>query len=257
MCTLTVVPVTGFGYRVAFNRDERPDRPPAAPPERVWTGRRWAVWPTDPASGGTWLAVNDAGLTLALLNVNPPGRLVSPRPISRGRVIPAVLDAGSPFDAVDQVGRAIDLQSVSPFRLVAIGGGTVAEFCWDGRRSAIASQLLGGRPAMFTSSGLGDHHAGPPRERLFHEMLSGRHRASAAAQDAFHRHRWPGREAVSVNMCRADARTVSHAVVEVGRDRAVFRYHPAAPDEPAVTVVRELPLAMPVGTRPAPSPGVE
>jgi hypothetical protein len=36
-----------------------------------------------------------------------------------------------------------------------------------------------------------------------------------AAQDEYHRHQWPGREAISVNMRRHDAATVSRTVVEV------------------------------------------
>src|SRR5436305_3313340 len=52
-----------------------------------------------PASGGTWLAANDAGLALAVLNVNPPERdREALRPTrSRGEVIPALLARGQRF----------------------------------------------------------------------------------------------------------------------------------------------------------------
>jgi hypothetical protein len=52
-----------------------------------------------------------------------------------------------------------------------------------------------------------------------------------AAQDLFHMHQWPGREAISVRMLRADAQTVSHTIVEV-RDRSVrVTYRQAAAAE--------------------------
>jgi hypothetical protein len=70
VCTLSVVPI-GDRVRLAFNRDEKRTRAPGLPPRAARIGHRTAILPTDPASGGTWLAVNDAGLALAVLNVNP------------------------------------------------------------------------------------------------------------------------------------------------------------------------------------------
>src|SRR3712207_9571694 len=66
------------GFRVAFSRDELRVRLAGLPPGVGVFGARRAVHPTDAAAGGTWIAVNDAGLVLFLLNVNLP----SPRPRS-------------------------------------------------------------------------------------------------------------------------------------------------------------------------------
>ena len=74
----------------------------------------------------------------------------------------------------------------------------------DGLRSAI----------LRTSSGLGDAVVARPRRTLFHRTMNGS-RDAQAAQDTYHHHQWPGREAISVNMRRADAATVSRSVVEV------------------------------------------
>jgi hypothetical protein len=91
VCTLTVIPQTSGSVRIAFNRDESRTRPAGLPPSLQRIGSRAAVMPTDPLSGGTWLAVNDAGLALAVLNVNPTDRARNaPKPLrSRGAVIPA------------------------------------------------------------------------------------------------------------------------------------------------------------------------
>jgi hypothetical protein len=43
-------------------------------------------------------------------------------------------------------------------------------------------------------------------------------------------------------MDRADARTVSHAVIELGPAAATFAYHPDAPDNPAERHIVHLPF---------------
>src|SRR5262249_11399645 len=68
MCTVTVVPTPG-AVRLACNRDEQRTRPPALPPQVRRFGRRWAAFPVDPVGGGTWVAVNDTGLAMTVLNV--------------------------------------------------------------------------------------------------------------------------------------------------------------------------------------------
>src|SRR5206468_9651830 len=58
------------GIRVASNRDELRSRAPGLAPEVRGFGSRRAMMPIDPVSGGTWIAVNDAGLAMTLLNAN-------------------------------------------------------------------------------------------------------------------------------------------------------------------------------------------
>lgn len=245
MCTLTVVPLPGGRVRLAFNRDERRTRPAGRSPARRRFGGREAVLPTDPASGGTWLAVNDAGLALALLNVNRPapgaGRAARR---SRGEVIPALLECATPAAALGELGRAVRYPDFAPFRLVLVGGGLAADVLWDGRQPMVMNRLLGGTPLLFTSSGLGDHLVEGVRRELFGDFFAGPADGWEAAQDAYHRHRWPDRPHLSVNADRADARTVSHAVVDLGPGgAATFAYHPDAPDRPAERSAVRLPLA--------------
>lgn len=245
MCTLTVVPLPDRRVRVAFNRDERPTRPTALPPARRTFGRREAVLPTDPTSGGTWLAVNDAGLTLAVLNVTPPKPHTGPtHPHSRGTLIPAVLDRDTPADALAELERVTDYRDYAPFRLVLVGNGLVADVCWNGHQPMVMTRLLGGTPLLFTSSGLGDHLVEGVRRNLFADLFAVQPQGWEAAQDDFHRHRWPDRPHLSVNMERPTARTVSHAVVTLGDGTATFAYHPAAPHEPAVSTVLRLTLTL-------------
>lgn len=246
MCTLTVVPLPDRRVRVAFNRDERPTRP-SRPPARFIVGAREAVFPTDGPSGGTWLAVNDAGLTLAVLNVTPPKPHAPFAPArSRGALIPTVAGCDAPADALAELERVIEYRAFAPFRLVLVGHGVLAEVRWNGAEPMVTSRLLGGTPRLFTSSGLGDHLVEGVRRELFDGHFAGPPDGWEAAQDDFHRHRRPDRAHLSVNMERGTARTVSHAVISVSDDGAVFEYHPAAPHTPAERTTLHLPLA-PVG----------
>src|SRR5262249_38704791 len=96
MCTVTLVPFRAggqSGIRIACNRDESPGRLTARPPQVRRYGDRSAIMPVDPDSDGTWIAVNDAGLAMVLLNRNPAGACVRPATLrpSRGEIIPGLL----------------------------------------------------------------------------------------------------------------------------------------------------------------------
>ena len=74
MCTVTLIP-RPQGFRLAVNRDEQRTRPPATPPRVFQHAPQQALYPLDPPSAGTWVAVTNAGLALTLLNQKlPPPR---------------------------------------------------------------------------------------------------------------------------------------------------------------------------------------
>ena len=242
MCTVTVVPGRE-AIRLACNRDELRSRPAALPPRIERFGPRRAVLPVDPTSGGTWVAANDAGLVLTLLNVNSGNRLVtSAAPLSRGNIIPALLHADRPLAAACSA-LALDPAQYAPFRLVLVNWREAVEVHSDGARIRLVWRTVLTSPQLFTSSGLGDQAVEGPRRQLFGEFFD-RPGDRLAQQEAFHRHRWPDRPHLSVCMDRQDARTVSHTVVSLGPDRITLAYHPDAPDRPAETLTLTLPIAV-------------
>ena len=222
--------------RVVFSRDEQRTRPDAQPPDVVDLGDgRRALMPIDPVSGGTWIAVNDAGLLLALLNANPTGGVHGAKLTrSRGRVIPALLDAKDVDAAAEQM-RAMDLNGVARFRLVAISRGVLREMVWDGEALSSGDQQRIDKPVMFTSSGLGDAVVEGPRRTLFEEMTTSV-TWDAQRQDGYHRHRWPMQPELSVWMDRADAVTVSWTTIEVSSCRIRMCYSPATRKTSAMTM---------------------
>lgn len=247
MCTVTVVPVRRSA-RLACNRDEQHSRPGALPPRIVAFGQRRAVLPVDPTSGGTWVAANDAGLALALINVNlAPGRgrdCTPQRPAaqqSRGAIISSLLACGALARVITRA-QTLDATAYAPFRLVLASREELAELRSDRRRVWLVRRTSLTEPHLFTSSGLGDHLVEGPRRRLFAECYRGA-ADWPSCQDAYHRHRWPERPHLSVSMCRADARTVSHTVVSLGPDRVTLTYQPDLPDQRFESVSVTLPLA--------------
>lgn len=241
MCTVSLLPraaLTQSGalcesvLRVVCSRDEQRARPAAIRPALQVIGDRQVVMPIDPVGGGTWIAVNDRGLVFALLNQYAPAspKLSADGPTlasaqapveSRGRIIPGLAASASVTEALT-LAQALDPARYNAFRLLVADRDQLLE-CWpEGGRVLHRRSLLHG-PVLRTSSAVGDAIVAGPRGALFrHIMSSGRD--PRAAQDAFHRHQWPGLEHISVRMERPDATTVSVTVVEIGREVASMIY---------------------------------
>lgn len=228
MCTLSIITLrdaTGpvaAGYRVVMNRDEQMERPEALAPrwrtQDEGRGPCRVLAPTDPASGGTWIAATSRGMVFCLLNLNPePAPPVPGDPESRGGIIGRLVTSDSPVEAMERLG-ALDLSRTPPFRLVCVGpddsgvqGSPRIHLArWDLRALAFERGLR--TPLCLVSSGLGDSRVAQ-RLDLFAEIVAGA--PTPALQDQFHRHRWPDRPHVSVMMDRGEARTVSVTTVEV------------------------------------------
>ncbi len=222
MCTVSVIAIDG-GYRLVSNRDEQRNRVIAEYPFK-WGATKAAIGPLDPAGGGTWIAARP-GLTLCLLNYN-----LEPAPeppmdsISRGRLIPSLIDEPSAHAAIKAL-QVKDLSRFVPFRLVAVdlsGPLAVIEAAWDQARFTRVDHPIG-EPAVFASSGLGDSVV-TDRLPLFDDMV--RPSPTAAVQDAYHTHRWPDRGPASVLMEREAARTVSITFVEDTATGLHMHYRP-------------------------------
>lgn len=219
---MSIIELSG-GFRLLTNRDEKRARASA---EFPFQWGRAAIGPFDPCGGGTWVAARP-GLTLCLLNFNFKAMPAEPaRSISRGRIIPALIDAEDADDAISRL-RTLQMARFVPFRLIAVGRDdrgqvSLCEARWDGE--ALVRVRHDALPAVFVSSGLGDEVVGD-RVPLFEEMVV-QAGATPQAQDAYHHHRWPNRLHQSVLMSRPDARTVSITEVCDTLDGLEMRYSP-------------------------------
>src|SRR5919106_4555889 len=85
MCTVSFVPKSRKFY-LAMNRDEKLARFTAFPPAIIEVAKRRTMFPREP-EGGTWIAANDAGVCIALINWHRIERGPVRSITSRGQIV--------------------------------------------------------------------------------------------------------------------------------------------------------------------------
>lgn len=244
MCTLTWWSAPD-GYEVFFNRDELRTRGGATPPSlQIWQGMRFLA-PLDRPSGGTWLLANQAGVTLAILNLYErelpeiPGAVYR----SRGLFLRSLADCRSLEEVAGRLGRD-PVNHCNAFTLLGFDQSGAAGFRvwrWIHDRERLSGPDPD--PAMpVCSSSVDTVRVVEARRRAFGEIV--RHdRSGPESLWAFHHFDQGGRpSADTVLMCRPDARTLSISRVRVGPDRVRFAYEeiPEAGVGPGEPVIVEL-----------------
>jgi transport and Golgi organization protein 2 len=145
-----------------MNRDEKITRGPGMPPEMHEFEDAKAIYPND-GDGGTWIAANECGIALALLNWNDValrGNAVKPR--SRGLVIPALIDSRS-LSGLHTVLSVSNFTGMLPFRLVGVfpSEQEIWEWRWDSTQ--LEFQIHEWKSRHWFSSSLSDAQAGSLR----------------------------------------------------------------------------------------------
>lgn len=241
MCTATWL-ATGDELLLLFNRDERRSRPAGLPPRAGERDGRRFLAPIDGAAGGTWIAVNELGLILALLNRSAEGAEPSAGRESRGTIV-ANLAGASALAEVERRLGALALGRFVPFRLVARSLHPAAMLClvWDG--TALAREELDAECGILCSSSLGDERVTRVRTPLWRRLFVGGGRPEPAALREFQRSHDPERSADSVCMHREDARTVSQVEIRIDARQAEMIYRDGSPCESTEATSAHLELA--------------
>lgn len=228
MCTLTFVPKPG-GYLLGMNRDEDLLRESALPPVAVSSNGLEAAYPRESATGGTWIAANACGTTMALLHQNR-GPAACPRLRSRGTVIPSLIHLPRMIDVVRQM-EQMDLHGMMPFLLAAVFPveEQIAEWKWDGA-------LLQGRGWKWQrrhwfSSEISDAMATQVRGSFCEQAWRRRDAGSVEWLRRVHVSHAPVRGSFSVCVHRPEAASVSYTEIAFDSRRLNFRYHGGAPCE--------------------------
>lgn len=131
MCTLTwLINPDSNGYSLLFNRDERKTRKRAIPPElKVSENGVSFLAPIDADAGGTWLAVNQYGLTVCLLNYYAAEEPEVKTIHSRGEVVMKLADCAS-IAELEQRLNTMPLQFYKGFEIVVVQS-EVRHWRWD------------------------------------------------------------------------------------------------------------------------------
>jgi hypothetical protein len=205
-----------------MNRDEQFTRPPALPPEIFGN----AVYPHEAVTGGTWLAVNATGFTLALLNKNSDGPLPA-KTRSRGEIIPALIDSNS-LAAVQRRLLEFGFKGIWPFRLIAISA-EEHEICEWACGTQLTKSHYEWQPRNWYSSGMSDTEASRVRSQVVAEAWQKPGAGSLTWLRDLHRSHEPKPGAFSICVHRPDAASVSYSEIAFENGKASFRYAAGSP----------------------------
>ena len=223
MCTISWIHDSN-GYQLLCNRDEKLTRKPALEPRlAVRNGTRFLA-PVDGDFGGTWIATNEFGVSLCLLNgATPIGSEIhaaAPKR-SRGLLLLDLIPESSVAAICDRL-REANLSAFPPFTLAALEPGHPAAILeWDGSKKTFLFEKA--EWFMLTSSSFDSEEVRRRRQEEYSRVHSG------DELFAFHRSHAPARSAYSTCMHRPDAETVSFSWIRISELAATFYYTPAAP----------------------------
>lgn len=221
MCTVSWRHEEG-GYLLLCNRDEKRTRRQAHEPRREQRSSVRFLAPIDGDHGGTWLSVNEYGVTLCLLN----GACISGSAAtvetgmreSRGRIPLALVEAPASRHACERLAQ-MELSRFPAFTLlIAEPDLPVAVAEWNGAELAVL--LDGERFVPLVSSSF--------EESAVREWRREEYRRSASLED-FHRSHRNQVGAFSTCMHREDAETVSFSEVRVNEHEITLLYSAGSP----------------------------
>jgi hypothetical protein len=228
MCTVSFI-ARQRGYQLAMNRDEQLTRVQGLPPRILPTNGRQVICPSEPG-GGTWIAVNDAGVSFALINWYSVPARAQKKPVSRGGIVTSVSGQILPRSA-STILTGLPLKQTNPFRLIGVFPATkeVVEWSWDLKRLARKNHPW--QAQQFISSGFDEPKAQLVRGQIFRQALRLKSAGTLDWLRRLHRSHAPACGPFSTCMHRTDAATVSYTEITVSSSKAKMSYHAGAPCE--------------------------
>lgn len=231
MCTLSWLDRTD-GYQLFCNRDERHARLPASAPAVRRRGQTRYIAPLDGNCAGTWLAVNEFGLSLCLLNgpEAPPQQRAHDATdcaSSRGHLVLDLIEASSARLAAQRL-ESMTLARFRPFLLAVLDpAGPALRASWCDSRLQLSHGVL---PNPLISSSFDTDEVRSNRTRVFQRLQRAeRWKDPVQLHRAFHESHEPVAGPLSTCMHRDEAGTVSFSWIEVERRLARFHYVPHPP----------------------------
>ena len=226
MCTMTWFEKSD-GYELFFNRDERLSRSRAELPTVQSADGVQYISPTDADAGGTWIAVNQFGYTVCLLNHYQFEQIETYKDwTSRGEIV-RQFAVTSDLELAVRRFRELDLEDYRAFRMFIIERNGNNRLCvWDGHAPRVEVNVT----TPKSSSSVDAQYVKSVRKELFDNLNLA---ASRNSNDYinYHASHLPSRSKESVCMHRDDAKTVSLSHVAVSDSGIQFRYADGSPCE--------------------------
>ena len=220
MCTVTYVPLNGQRL-LTHSRDEKKLRLAAEPPELYRLGKQHVLFPKDGQAGGSWVALNEHGYALVLLNgayekhvPAPPYRK------SRGLVFLEMAAAINLPDAWEK----IDLAGIEPFTLLFLNSGQLWECRWSGLEKSM-QQKNPSLPHIWSSVTLYEASAIARRQDWFSRWLLQNRQPDQESVIDFHLSAGEGDQHNGIRMNRnGEMLTVSVSGIRLTPETGNFRY---------------------------------
>lgn len=226
MCTVTFSP-RKQGFALGMNRDEKLTRASGLPPSKKLINGSAVLSPSEPG-GGTWITLNDSGVTFALINWYSITARARADSVSRGEVVRAVSALDS-LHSTPVILEKLPLKKINPFRLIGIHPATneIVEWRWNLKKLARKNHRW--KTQQWISSGFDEPTAQRVRGKTFLQARCQNTAGSLAWLRRLHSSHSPENGPFSTCMHRADAATVSYTEVTVSPGRAKMFYQAAAP----------------------------
>lgn len=204
--------------RVIFNRDERKTRQLAAPPEVYDLDGLQVLMPIDTERGGTWLASNKKGITVALLNNYTVSLDPEKKYDSRGSLVKSIVAQSQLASAISVLKEHVYTLTLPAFTLFIWDHSTqtTKSFAWD--EATLNEVEL--ESCFYTSSSWNTSEVQIFRHQLFDELVI---QGEMNASD-FHRLETDGKQAWLPYMQRELTQTVSITEVTIDQKNVQMDY---------------------------------
>ena len=239
MCTVSFL-TRKNGYALAMNRDEKLSRVAGLPPSKKNINGRIVVSPSEPG-GGTWIALNNSGVTFALINWYAIRAQVNGEPVSRGEMVNAVSTQNSPA-AAESILKALPLARTNAFRLIGVFPAIKKVVQWQWNLQKLVAKRHRWQTQQWISSGFDEPAAQRIRSETFHRALKQKSAGSLNWLRRLHRSHAPEAGPFATCMHRADAATVSYSEIVVASHLATMRHIIGAPCQGSAVHARSVKL---------------
>ena len=230
VCTVTWLTTDDRSYDLFCNRDERHERADAEPPAVHEQDGVRLLAPTDPDGGGTWIAVNEHGLALCLLNgyAAEEDLLPSAAFTSRGLLVRDLASCRSADEALERL-RARELGSSRSFLLLMLAAqGPARAAAWNRASAELTDEV----PTMpLISCPVRTDEVRAARRATLESLVAEHGALDADILERFHHSRHPDGWIWSVAMQHDKAATRSLTRVQVTREDVRITYTPGRPGD--------------------------
>jgi uncharacterized protein with NRDE domain len=200
-----------------FNRDEMRQRARGAEPEVFEQNGVSYLSPSDPERGGTWIAVNDRGNLVCLLNDYSVDFDYTGQWGSRGMLVRELAEFSKREEIWSYFSREDEL-NYPPFTLLFWDGAEMHQWHWDTLKLEYQENVS----PPFTSSSWQTERVEAGRIALYQKWVT----EKGASLASYHKHAIPGDAESSVCMSRELTQTVSLTSVLISDSKVQMRYTP-------------------------------